>query len=209
MPETQEQEWRRLTEAYGEMYDEQLLDLADSLNDLTETARTVLRDELRKRGLGDPLAPGWSAEGVRHADADQALDAAEGEAAGQPATYTYKVLLCECDETEQAVQIHTMLKRAGIDAWVQAPQGSYGIRTPRVSVAADQLDEARAVIANPIPQDIIDESRQEIPEYTPPVCPACGAADPILIAADPSNSWECESCGNEWSDPVVTPSEAQ
>jgi hypothetical protein len=209
MPETQEQEWRRLTEAYGEKYDEQLLDLAASLNDLTETAKTVLRDELRKRGLGDPLAPGWSAEGVRNADADQALDAAEAEAAGKPTAYTWKVLLCECDETEQAVQIYEMLKRAGIDAWVQAPRGSYDIRVPRVVVAADQLDEARAVIANPIPQDIIDASRQEIPEYSPPVCPACGAADPTLIAADPSNSWECESCGNEWFDPVVDPSEAR
>src|SRR5258708_24470704 len=155
------------------MYDEQLLNLADPLNALTKPARTVLRDELRKRGLGDPLAPGWTAEGVRHPLADEALDPAETEADGSYTEYSWKVILCDCEKTPQALQIVEMLRRAKIDAWN---------RESRVLVAADQVDEARAVIANPIPQGIIDDSRQEIPEYTPPVCPACGAADPILIA---------------------------
>jgi hypothetical protein len=194
MPEDPTDEWRRLTELYAEMYDEQLLELASSLNDLTDMAKTVLRDEVRKRGLGDPLAPGWADEtGRGRDDADRALEAAETNAAGNLTEYSWKVVLCDCDETLQAFQIAEMLRRAKIDAWVS---GS------RVFVAADQVEDARAVIANPIPQDILDASREEIPEYTPPVCPRCGAADPILLAADLSNSWECESCGNEWSDPV-------
>ncbi len=196
MPETQEQEWRRLTEAYGEMYDEQLLDLAASLRDLTETAKAVLRDELRKRELGDPLAPDFSALAKGRADSQQALDAAEDEVAAKPNEYTWKTPLCECASREEAWQIREALRRAGIESWLRDP-ANYSI-----VVAADQLEAASAVIANPIPQDIIDESRLEVPEYLPPVCPACGTADPILMAADPSNSWECESCGNEWSDPV-------
>jgi hypothetical protein len=196
MPENPEQEWRRLTELYADMYDEQLRELASGFNDLTDMAKTVLRDELHKRGLGDPLAPGWADEiNRRRDDADKALeqDGIEVEADGSYTEYSWKVVLCECDDTVQALQISEMLRRARIDAWV---------RPPHVLVAADQIDPARAVIANPIPQDIIDESRQEVPVYTPPVCPRCGAADPILLDTDPSNSWECETCGNEWSDPV-------
>jgi hypothetical protein len=198
MPESPD-EWRRLTELYAGMYDGQLLELGASLNDLTDMARTVLRDEMRKRGLGDPLSPGWADENKRaREDAERALRAAETEAAetaadGTYTEYSWKVVLCECDETVQAYQVREMLRRARIDAWVQPP---------RVLVAADQLDEASAVIANPIPQDIIDESRMEIPAFASPVCPSCGAVDPILLAADPSNSWECESCGNEWTDPL-------
>ncbi len=194
MPEDPAVEWRRLTELYADMYDEQLLELASSLDDLTDMAKTVLRDEIRKRGLGDPLAPGWAGEAKRSRDdAQRALEAAETDTAASFTEYSWKVDLCDCDEALQAIQISEMLRRAKIDAWV---------RGSRVLVAADQLDDARAVIANPIPQDILDHSREEIPEYEPPVCPRCGAADPVLLAADPTNSWECESCGNEWSDPV-------
>jgi hypothetical protein len=202
MPETQEQEWRRLTELYGEMYDEQLLDLATSFNDLRKTAQTVLRDELRKRELGDPLAPDFSALAKGRADAQHALDAPQGEAATKPTDYTWKVPLCDCEDSIEARQVAATLRRAGLDAWIDPPKFPSDLRGPRILVAADQLEEARAVIANPIPQDIVDDSRLEIPEYQAPVCPACQAPDPILMAADPSNSWECESCGNEWSDPV-------
>lgn len=204
MPETPDQEWRRLTKLYGEMYDGQLLELAASLNDLTEMGKTVLRDELRKRGLGDPMAPGWSAEQKMMIDEHEreALEAAEADAAGQPDTYTeysWKVEVGGFDSREEAIQRNEQLRRAGVESWLRASadQGSY-----RLLVAADQVEEARAVFETPIPQDIIDESRIEIPEYAPPVCPSCGAADPVLLSADPTNSWECEACGNEWSEPI-------
>lgn len=202
MPESPDQEWRRLTKLYGDMYDGQLLELAASFNDLTEMGRTVLRDELRKRELGDPLAPGWSAKQLMQEHEQEALEAAEADAAERPDQYTeysWKVDLCECDSREEAYQRIEQLRRAGVQSWLS----NY-----RILVAADQVDEARAVIANPVPQEIIDESRVEIPEYAPPVCPSCGAADPVLLSADPSNSWECESCGREWTDPVDEATEA-
>lgn len=208
MPESPDQEWRRLTKLYGEMYDGQLLDLAASLNDLTEMGKTVLRDELRKRGLGDPLTPGWAAQQRIEEHEQEALEAAEAEAADQPVEYTWKVPLCECELSIEAKQIAATLRRAGIPCWMNGPQFASDLRGPVILVAADQLDEARAIIANPIPQDIVDESRVEIPEYAPPVCPSCGAADPVLLSADPTNSWECEACGNEWSDPIDEPAQA-
>jgi tRNA(Ile2) C34 agmatinyltransferase TiaS len=73
---------------------------------------------------------------------------------------------------------------------------------PRVVVAADQLEQAREIAARPIPQEIIDEFNAPPEEYKPPVCPKCGAEDPVLESADPVNSWLCESCGEQWSDPA-------
>ena len=51
-------EWRRLTEHYREMSDEELRELAADFANLTETAQQVLAQEMRSRGLGDPQAPG-------------------------------------------------------------------------------------------------------------------------------------------------------
>lgn len=51
------EEWRRLSEHYTQMLDGELLQLANDYSDLTEVAQRALRDEMRKRGLGDPLDP--------------------------------------------------------------------------------------------------------------------------------------------------------
>ena len=73
----------------------------------------------------------------------------------------------------------------------------------QVLVAADQLDDAREIAARPIPQDVVDESRQEVPEYIPPKCPKCGAEDSVLESAEPTNSWLCEACGKQWTEPAM------
>ena len=202
MPETPDQEWRRLTQLYAGMYDGQLLELAATFNDLTEMAKTVLRDELLKRELGDPLASDWSRQARIREHQQHALDERESDAREKSVEYTWKVPLCACDLSSEAWQIGETLRRAGIQSWLNRPQFPSDLRGPIVLVPADQLDEARLVIANPIPQDIIDESLVETPEYDSPVCPSCGAEDPVLLSTDPSNSWECESCGEEWTDPV-------
>jgi hypothetical protein len=78
----------------------------------------------------------------------------------------------------------------------------------RILVAADQLDEAQRIIAQPVPQDIIDESKIEIPEYQMPSCPRCHDQEPTLVGTEPSNQWLCESCGNEWAEPIPEPKKA-
>jgi hypothetical protein len=116
-------------------------------------------------------------------------------------------MLSEGVEYDKAWQIQAVLRRAGIESWIERAGGGRASRIAdefdgdlRVKVAADQLDQARAVIANPIPQDIVDESHQTVPDYEPPRCPSCGAEDPILESAEPVNAWKCESCGTEWTD---------
>ncbi len=74
----------------------------------------------------------------------------------------------------------------------------------QINVAADQLEEAREIAAQPIPQEIIEWQRElrEAPAYEIPVCPKCKAEDPTLESVEPTNSWLCESCGYTWSDPI-------
>jgi hypothetical protein len=210
------EEWQRLTEHYRELGDEELEELAYDFADLTETAQQVLRGEMRMRGLGDPQSPRESQKTpdrpmaprfASSVDPDQRYDRANGDGGngqdGLRKEYTWKTLLCECDEREEAWQIREMLKRAGIESWIEAP-GLYStdLSGPRVLVAADQLDLAIEIAAKTIPQDIVDQSYEEVPEYQPPECPQCGAEDPVLESAEPTNSWLCEACGKQWTEPA-------
>lgn len=128
-----------------------------------------------------------------------------GEADG-PHEYTWKTLVCECDEREQAWQVQEVLRRAGIESWIDVSRSQYAmtIENPRVMVAADQLDEARQVLSFPIPPEIVELSKAPVPEFVAPRCPWCGAEDPILEAVEEGNCWLCESCGGEWADATPT-----
>ncbi len=200
-------EWRRLTDHYRRMYDAELQQLARSYADLTETAQQVLRDELRQRGLPQPGSPVPQIAAIANARADAPQPGENVDASTYPedfedeekpsVEYTWKTVLCECEEWDQVRQLQEMLRRARIDSWSQA-----GLLYPRILVAADQLEEARAVIARPVPQDVVDESHEPPEEYRMPRCPSCRAEDPVLEASDPVNTWLCEACGRQWSDPA-------
>jgi hypothetical protein len=213
------QYWQELTENYRQMGDEELRELAANPEDLTEVARQVLRDEMRKRGLDERpsvrLIPTFSTpklprdrRTVAHftPNEEPSQIAEVDDATEIPHEYTWKVLLCECETRAQAWQVSQVLLQAGIESWIEAPKQYYvDPSNPCVMVAADQLEQARTIAAQPIPQDLIEESEVEVPEFVPPVCPKCGAADPVLTGADPVNAWLCEACGAEWSEAEVEP----
>jgi hypothetical protein len=229
-------EWRALTGHYRSMVDEELLELAADFRDLTPTAQQALRDEMRLRKLGDPQTPASAPEftpppipppapppGSQDSLLDRAAlafgarppqlvpEAPERPPDSGPVEYTWKTPLCSCDSDEQAWQIYEMLRRAGIESWIEgnstyaytsgSQEGSFDDGNRRVLVAADQLDQARAIAAQPVPPDIVEESKAAPPEYEPPTCPRCGATDPLLEEVEPVNAWKCEVCGAEWSDP--------
>jgi hypothetical protein len=129
----------------------------------------------------------------------------EVEEDDQSREFTWKTVLCDFPELEEARLLNMTLRRAGIESWVDGPGN--GLSYSQVAVAADQLEQAREIAARPIPQEIIDEYNKWGEEYEPPVCPKCGAADPVLESVDPVNSWLCESCGEQWRDPAAVPSE--
>ncbi len=207
-------EWRRLTEHYRALGEGELRALALDFHDLTEMAQQSLRAELHSRRLGDPETLAQEPALPARAAAPPGTAADTGDAAAEsgdesdgPHEYTWKTLLCECGTGEHAWQIAEALRRAGIESWIDGP-GRYSphpdldVTNPRVLVAADQLDQARVILAQPIPQDIVDESRQTPADFVAPACPGCGAADPALEGADPVNAWRCEVCGREWVDGV-------
>ena len=208
------EEWRRLTEHYRQMSDVQLQELALDFADLTEMAQQSLRGELQHRGLPqpDPTAPAATAASPAQiafrppeSAADEYENSEDADAANsEPREYTWKTILCECEEWDQVWQLREMLRRAGIESWSEGSQWDRkaGLIYPRILVAADQLEEARAVIAKPVPQDVIDESHETPQDFEPPACPFCRAQDPILESIDPVNTWLCESCGRQWSDPA-------
>ena len=124
------EEWQRLSELYREKSEEELCELADDFVDLTESARLVLRDEMRKRGMGDPAArtdvqkdedrPGaesnppatmhWEPQNYSSdSEADQ-------ENTDQPHEYTWKTPLCECEDRAEGWQLAEVLRRAGIES---------------------------------------------------------------------------------------------
>jgi hypothetical protein len=226
-------EWQRLTEFYRAKGDQELEELAEDFGNLTETAQQVLTTELRSRGLSmpgrNPQQASFQPQTPRdtrfasmvdpdvfrsHDDDDgnrqyTGIDGDSDEDA--PHEFTWKTPLCACDEQAEAWQIHEVLRRAGIESWIER-KGERNIAWDermvgniQVIVAADQLDEAREIAARPIPRDIVEESKDlDAPqeEYVPPKCPKCRAEDPVLEGADPSNSWLCEACGARWSDPL-------
>ncbi len=215
MPLDLNEEFRRLTEYYAQMYDGELVRLANQYASLTEVAQQVLRDEMLKRGLGDPTKPDEVQQDPGRLRFERGVEingdeASDTEAAVQSLEYTWKTELCECNTHEQAWQIQEMLSRAEIESWLFDPTRSFPTNfldlTPyRIKVAADQLEDARKVIAQPMPQEIIEDSLVEVPPYVAPKCPRCGDTDPTLFEDTEANRWSCEVCGHQWTDPVETP----
>ncbi len=215
------EEWRHLTALYSEMGDIEIRDLIDHINDLTPNAQQILRDELKKRGLAErspsrlpspslsPLHP-RDRRTISHFAPASAETASlkqdeEEEEDDSPREYTWKTLLCECQDLAEARAIAQVLMDAGIECWIERPQQYYvDPSSPCVKVAADQLEHAKAVLAQPIPQELIEEQREleAAPAYEIPVCPKCKAEDPTLESVEPTNKWLCESCGYTWSDPI-------
>jgi len=205
-------EWQRLTQLYREMGDGELEELDADKGDLTEVAQHVLRDEMKKRGLDKLDKPRAASDEVNHAErfaspkwnshGDWPTGEKAAEEGDEPVEYTWKTFLCECDDPEKAWQIQEVLRQAGIESWIDRP-GYYvapGFGDQRILVAADQLEKASAILDKPIPEEIVEQSEMEIPEYEPPACPSCGAEDPTLESADPVNAWRCERCGKQWTE---------
>ena len=211
------EEWRRLSTLYGEMGDVEIEELAAQINDLTPTAQDVLREEIKKRGItGESRTPRVRAE-QRDGDAevhwdhenDGSGEYSDGSSGDGVVDYTWKVELCRCESPDEAAARSEMLRRAGIDSWIQR-RSSFG-GDIQINVGADQLDEARGVVSQPIPQSILDRLKEEAAsfEYEIPTCPKCGVPDPTLESVEPSNNWLCESCEYTWSDAVSDPTTTQ
>jgi hypothetical protein len=210
------QEWQRLTSLYAEKSDEELLELAADFGNLTETAQQVLRDEMGKRRLEAPQALAakpaddrsrvfgrWN-RAVPEQEPDEATEDSGNDGGDESHDYTWRTLLCECEDNDRAFLLSQSLTEAGVENWVEYSNADrIGLpRLPRILVPADELEKATEVASRPIPRDIIDFSKTPVEDFVPPSCPKCGSPDSLLVTAEPTNTWRCDNCGAQWSDPV-------
>jgi ribosomal protein L37AE/L43A len=223
MRPTPAEEWQRLTKVYGEMSDGELEEVASDFANLTEIAQPILRDELKKRGMGDPSAatarsdkandrPNSARSGYAIARRNSMLsqipsDSSGGSDSGRPGEHVWLTELCSRSTPAEIYQVCEALHAAGIESWTERRGAIFGVQPPgssgiRVLVADHRLDEARSVIAKEAPQDVIDQSKEMNDNFVPPSCPKCGAADPILESSHPTNSWHCDDCGHDWTEPA-------
>lgn len=203
----EEREWQGCKEHYAGLSAEDLEDIAAEYDCLTPIAQQVLREEMTRRGMADPdLDTGetdtfFSEETEEEERPNPFLAAAELKTQKAPAPNEWWVRVYETDDREKAEQYAIILSDAGIEhRWRVDPAGYHFIE-----VAAAQADDAHRVLAQPVPQSVIEDSKIEAPEFMMPRCPRCKNDEPVLLSRDPSNTWLCESCGNRWNDPVAEP----
>jgi hypothetical protein len=100
-------------------------------------------------------APTWTS----HGDSPEGGDASEES--DLPVEYTWKTPLCECEDREEAWQIQEVLRQAGIESWLDRP-GYYvapEIGNPGLWLPPINLRSACEILAKPIPQEIVEQSK--------------------------------------------------
>lgn len=200
------QEFLRFTQHYATLANADLRDLADDYGNLTPAAQQALREEMQRRGMEDELAPeaGHDYNATDEAESNPNFQAADLRAQNASGQNEWWVRVADIEDRQQARQRVMMLSDAGIGVRGQLdPFGTYVIE-----VAANQADEANAILAQPIPQKIIDESKIDVPDFEPPKCPRCKAHDAVLESSGEANHWRCDACGHEWDEALVEPGNA-
>jgi hypothetical protein len=180
---TETQQYADLTQLYGGFGDGELKNLALTFNDLTEPAQRALTAEFARRGL---VLPSPSDSEKPRSDGDSPL---QGFAADAPADCTF-----EFTDVEEALMAQSVLRSAGIESVV--PTSELGaIDVPRLVVAPADANTAQLILSRPTHTGSVDGAG-----FVEPVCPQCGAADPLLESVEPTNEWHCESCNHVWRD---------
>jgi hypothetical protein len=166
-----------LTHLYSTYGDTELLSVAFTYSDLTDSAQQALKSELARRGLSIP-----------------GPDAPKP----QPEPNAPECVF-EFNELENAYLAQSILRSAGIESMVPSSEIS-AIDTPRLIVAPDDANAAQRILTSA--RLVASEAGSDGPDaFVEPTCPNCGAPDPLLESVEPTNQWRCEACNHLWSDP--------
>ena len=183
---SESQQYDELTRLYATYGDAELNELGSTVGDLTEVAQQALKAEFTRRGLSLPAAAGQGK--VQRNDVDSLL---QSFAANAPEDCTF-----EFTEMEEALLAQSVLRSAGIESFVPSSEIGAG-DTPRVIVAPPDAQNAKLILSRP---NALGTMTAEEAVFTEPVCPQCGAGDPLLESVEPTNQWRCEACGHLWQD---------
>lgn len=194
-----DRERARLSDLYGQMADEELDQLLQSSDELTETAREVLKAEIEKRG-------GHVEYSAVHPDAEVA--------------HPQLVTVARFRDLPEAMLARGRLQSAGIDAFLADENYirmdwfmSNMIGNMRLQVREDDAESAKEILAQQVPEKFETDTES----FEQPKCPKCGSVDIEfegvnrgigLVAAYAvrvplplrSDTWKCNHCGAEWQD---------
>ena len=194
-----DRERARLSDLYSQMADEELDKLLQSSNELTETARDVLKAEIEKRG-------GHVEYSTVHPDSEPA--------------HPQLVTIARFRDLPEAMLARGRLQSAGIDAFLADENYirmdwfmSNMIGNMRLQVREDDADSAQEILGQQVPEDF--EIGADGEKFEQPRCPKCGSVDiefegvnrglglisayaigvPLPLRSD---MWKCNHCGAEW-----------
>ena len=194
------QEWQRLYNLYANKSDEELLELREDFDDLTEVAQHRLREELQKRKLWVDATP-LPAKSPPPEDAD---DNWTSDEIGSGADLRLGgVTVATCNTEEDADLCVYVLGSAKIRAVrLEAGRDRFDLRMPRVNVAPEDEDRARAILSAPFPDKIVQQFKAEpvAGDFEVPTCKRCGSSEILLESTEPTNQWLCDNCGYTWQD---------
>jgi hypothetical protein len=201
-----DRERARLQGVYAAMSDEELQEVADNADSLTDVARAALRAEMLRRGMEAP--PERRAEPVE-----------AKRQAPKP------VVLGRYRDLPTANLAKSILDSAGIESFladdtVIQMNWLYSNALGGVKLLVRDEDEvaARELLDAQVPEKFDVEG---VGEYEQPKCPNCGSLDVSFEELDRKiahtgllvslpipavkHGWNCHSCGHTWDAPAETP----
>lgn len=205
-------EWRRLAEHYRQLTDDELVDLARQMSDLTEGARDALKQEISNRRL--KILPEETSRPEPPPDVPDAEDAYAEDRELTPIATVWSL--------RDAQKLQCVLDVAGIpfymgDEKATAAEAVTSNFANGVSVQVMNAGVAMAQTAmkNYSPADEPSgEGDEEKLDRLAIHCPRCHSTEVVFEELDPQTAdaegkpsskfkWRCDSCGNEWEDEGV------
>jgi hypothetical protein len=190
-------QYQELMTLYGSYGDDELIELARGMADLTEMAQEALTSELTRRGL--KFASGGKPEARVLTDEDLQDMRAYAELAPAECIFDF-------EDERAASAAYYALTGEGIEAIVVSPSGAKSDdRGPRVVVTPKDAERAAAILSQPSTDELKAETEEMPEEFALPRCPACGGKETLLESVDPVNQWQCDDCGHTWMEETVSP----
>ncbi len=203
---TPDQERARIAGVYSAMSDEELGQIAQSTDELSDAAREALQAETAGRGLALAALPPAGVDVVELGDL---------------------VTLRQFRDLPEALLARGSLESAGIESQLVDDNMirmnwfiSNLLGGIKLKVHAEDVEAANEILNQPIPETIEVEG---VGSYAQPKCPRCQSLDvsfrelgkffsygsdyvgvPIPVY---HQAWTCRACGNAWEDHDAAPSE--
>lgn len=188
---------RVLRENFSRMTEDELLQSARNADSLTDSARSVIADELRRRGLTPPDPAGWSEwERQRWITVAKFRDLPEA-------------LLAKGSLESAATDCHLVDDNIVRLDWFW----SNLIGGIKLVVKPDEVESARQMLSQPIPERF---EVSGVGDYEQPRCPKCGSLDitfqeldaPVAYVSAYFNfpiplqrpAWRCHLCYSQWEE---------